>query len=142
MVGTIDLRKHLIGVLVVLGGLIWLSNSPNVGHGYKVKDVEISEAKQLIDAGALVIDVRGKDQFDFRHIPGALLITLDELQQGIPKLILSEAKDRQIVVYCNEGLVHGPEAAAILNKAGYANAVNLKAGIEGWAASGQAIEKS
>lgn len=141
MVGAIDLRKHLAGVVVVLGCLVWLNNF-NVDHGYAVKEVDVSGARQLIDAGALVIDVRGKDQFDFRHIPGALLITLDELRNGIPKRIQAEATDRQIVVYCNGGLVHGPEATAILNKAGYANAVNLKAGIEGWAAAGQAIKKS
>lgn len=142
MLRAIDLRKHSIGVVLVLGCLLWLSNISRVGDSYNVKEIDVSGAKELIDAGALVVDVRGKDQFDFRHIPGAVLVTLDELRAGIPARIATEAKDRLIVVYCNQGLVHGPEATAILNSAGYVNAVNLKSGIEGWTAAGQAIKKS
>jgi rhodanese-related sulfurtransferase len=140
MLGTIDLRKHAIGILVVLGCLVWVANKS--GHSYDVKEIDVDGAKQLMDAGALVIDVRGRPQFDIRHIPGALLITLDELRHGIPARILAEAKERQIVVYCGEGLSLGPEGTHILNKAGYANAVNLKSGIEGWVAAGQPIRKS
>lgn len=141
MLRAIELRKHLIGVVIVLGCLLWLSNSSRV-DSYNVKEVDVSGAKELIDSGALVLDVRGKNQFDIRHIPGAVLITLDELRAGIPARIAAEAKDRLIVVYCNQGLVHGPKATAILNSAGYVNAVNLKPGIEGWTAAGQATKKS
>jgi len=142
MFGSIDLRKHFIGVLLMLACLAWLSNSGKPGHGYNIKEVDVSGAKQLIDAGALVIDVRGQEQFDYRHIPGAILITLEELRAGIPAKLMAEAKNRVIVVYCNQGLVHGPEGTAILNNAGFAGAVNMKAGIEGWADAGYPIQKS
>ena len=72
---------------------------------------------------------------------GALLIPLAVLSAGIPAELLS-LKDREIVVYCNKGRHIGPEATQILNQAGFAGAVNLEKGIEGWAAAGQAIESS
>lgn len=142
MFSSIDLRKHIIGVLAVLACLAWLSSFGKVGHGYKVKEVDLAGAQQLIDAGALVIDVRGQDQFNFRHIPGAILITLEDLRAGIPQRLLAEAKDRAILVYCNRGLSHGTEATHILNVAGFAGAVNLKGGIEGRAGAGRPIQKT
>ncbi len=142
MLRSIDLRQHVIGVLLVLACFAWLTNLDKAGHGYKVKEVDAAGAQELVDSGALVIDVRGRDQFDFRHIPGAILITIEELRAGIPDRLLAEAKDRAILVYCNQGLAHGPEGTAILNKAGFAGAVNLRDGIEGWVAAGYRVQKT
>jgi rhodanese-related sulfurtransferase len=142
MLGSIDLRKHVVGILLVLTCLVWFSNSGTGSHQYKVSEVDVSGAKALIDGGALVIDVRGQSQYDARHIPGAMLVALEELRAGIPARLQAVAKDRPIVVYCNEGLVHGPEGTDILNKAGYAGAVNLRDGIEGWAGQGNPVKKS
>jgi rhodanese-related sulfurtransferase len=35
----------------------------------------------------------------------------------------------------------GPEGTELLNKAGYANAVNMEAGIKGWADAGLPVQK-
>ena len=145
MFRVIDWRKHLMGVLLTLATLVVLSDlgsgSHNSDHNaYKVREVDASSAKALVDAGALVIDVRGQTQFDVRHIPGAILITIEELRAGIPARLVAEAKDRPILVYCNKGLEHGPEGAAILNQAGFAGAVNLNG--EGWAGAGYPVQKS
>jgi rhodanese-related sulfurtransferase len=142
MIKAADLRKHVLGVMAVLGCLMWLNNTPTVKQGYNIREVDVSAARELMDSGALIIDVRGKEQFDFRHIPGAILITLEELHQALPAILRAEAKERVIVVYCGEGLAHGPEGTDLLNKAGFANAVNLKSGIEGWVAAGHAVSKS
>ena len=45
------------------------------------------------------------------------------------------------MVYCGDGTTLGPEGTHILNKAGFAGAVNLKPGIQGWAAAGLPIEQ-
>lgn len=96
-----------------------------------VREVSVSEAKALIDAGAVIVDVRGPAAFGDRRIPGALSIPLAELQAGIPAS-LAHAKDKPIVVYCNDGVTTGPKGTRLLNDAGYGGAVNLKSGIEGW----------
>ena len=134
----LDLRKHAIGVLLIFGCLIWLANTPR----YNVKEVDAPGARELMEQGALVIDVRGQEQFDHRHIPGAILISVDELNRGIPAKLQAEARERPIIVYCGQGLGLGPEGTAILNKAGFARAVNLKSGIDGWVAAGLPVVKS
>ena len=48
---------------------------------------------------------------------------------------VSVDKSAPIVVYCNEGTNRGPRGTALLNEAGYTQAVNLRTGIEGWRAA-------
>lgn len=114
----------VIAVLLIFGGT---GSRPNV------KDVSVAEAKALVDSGALVVDVRERSASSASHIPGALLIPLDGLAARMSEL--SVDKSQPIVVYCNEGTKRGPQGTALLNDAGYSQAVNLKSGIEGWRAS-------
>ena len=98
-----------------------------------VKDVSVSGARELIDAGAVVVDVRDKSMSGSSHINGALLIPLEGLAARMSEV--SADKSTPIVVYCNEGTRRGPRGTALLNEAGYTKAVNLKTGIEGWRAA-------
>ena len=144
MFRSIDFRKHALGVFVVFAFLVWLSNvgsgTAPIEHRYDIKEVSAADAKGLIENGALVVDVRDKEAFDLRHIAGAILIPLDELRARIPA-ILEGAKAKTIVIYCGDGVTHGPEGTESLNKAGYPNAVNLKPGFEGWEKAGYAVAK-
>ena len=98
-----------------------------------VKDVSVSEARELIAAGAVVVDVRDRSVSGSSHINGALLIPLEGLADRMSEV--SVDKSAPIVVYCNEGTSRGPRGTALLNEAGYTQAVNLKTGIEGWRAA-------
>jgi rhodanese-related sulfurtransferase len=98
-----------------------------------VKDVSVSEARELIAAGAVVVDVRDKSASGSSHINGALLIPFEGLADRMSEV--SVDKSAPIVVYCNEGTNRGPRGTALLNEAGYTQAVNLKTGIEGWRAA-------
>jgi rhodanese-related sulfurtransferase len=49
---------------------------------------------------------------------------------------LEYAKAKKVVVYCGNGSTRGPRATSILNNAGFAHAVNLQSGIEGWRKAG------
>ena len=122
MNAVLKLRHHLIGIAVVFCAL-WLISSGFVsGPGnspasaFKVRDVPTDQAKALFDSGAVVIDVRGREAFDARHIPGALHIPLEQLRTGIPSQ-LEGARDADILVYCNEGTARGQESTALLNQA-------------------------
>jgi len=99
-----------------------------------IREVEAQEAKQMIDAGALVVDVRDHAVAPPAQLPNALLIPQEVLLARIGQV---EADlSRPVVVYCGDGNRLGPDATAALNQAGYKNAVNLKRGIEGWRAAG------
>lgn len=135
--------SHFVAICVALFALAWLSYHPArtgaEAQAFDVPQVDYSQAKALIDAGALVLDVREQAQFDYRHVPGAMLVPLTVLHSGIP-LSLIVAKDKTIVVYCNDGHTRGPEATHILRQAGFTKAVNMKSGIEGWAGAGLLVD--
>ena len=100
----------------------------------EVREIGAQEAQALMAVGAVVIDVRDTAASDRAHLPGALLIPIEVLEARVEKLQLAKTAD--IVVYCGDGSTVGPRAASTLNRAGYAKAVNLKSGFQGWQAAG------
>jgi rhodanese-related sulfurtransferase len=132
-------RVRQYGLLLLIGLAIagvWNNSRRN----FDIRDVTVPEARALVDAGALVIDVRDRDKSAGSHVPGAMLIPLELLASNLPKI--EAYKDKAIVVYCGNGTTLGPEATQLLNKAGYLQAVNLKEGIEGWRKSGLPVRSS
>jgi rhodanese-related sulfurtransferase len=101
---------------------------------FKVNEVTAPQAKALIDAGAIVIDVRDGAASQRDHLPGAVLFPLELLPARLAQLEYAKAK--KVVVYCGNGSARGPKATSILNNAGFAHAVNLQSGIEGWRKAG------
>jgi rhodanese-related sulfurtransferase len=126
-------RRALLLMPVAVGGLYLVGNSPS--RTFNITNVEVAVAKTMVDAGALVIDVREADKYKFRHLVAAMLLPLATLRLGVPAS-LAYAKTMPILVYCSDGVAVGPEGTELLNKAGFAGAVNLKTGIEGWVAAG------
>lgn len=129
--------RHLFSILVLASALV-LGWQASLKHAttpkLNVKEVTALEAKALMDAGALVIDVRDRAVSGRIHLPGAMLIPLEVLSASLAQL--ETAKTRNIVVYCGDGSTLGPEATSKLNNAGFAQAVNLKSGLEGWRKAG------
>jgi rhodanese-related sulfurtransferase len=96
--------------------------------------VSVSEAAALRSQGALLLDVRRQDEWDQFHIPGATLVTLDEL----PNRLNEVPKDKKIVVYCRTG-VRSAKGRDILRQAGYPQVTSLDGGITAWQAQGQQV---
>lgn len=83
-----------------------------------------------------VLDVRPTEEFLAGHIPGAISVPLEELEQKIADL----APDREIVAYCRGPLcVMSIEAVNLLNQKGY-HAVRWEEGVADWVARGLAIQ--
>lgn len=81
-------------------------------------------------AGAAVLDVRGRDEYEAAHVPGAVLIPLDELaaRQG-------EIPDAEpLYVICAVG-ARSLAAARALADAGY-RALSVAGGTNGWMVGG------
>lgn len=131
-------RRLLLTLPLAAGGLFLLGRSPKQSE-FNVKEVLLEEARLLIAAGALVIDVRARAAYEAKHIAGALLAPIATLSAAVPAS-LERARTQPIVVYCGDGTTLGPEGTHVLNKAGFTHAVNLKPGIQGWAAAGLPVE--
>lgn len=65
--------------------------------------VNYMEAKEkIINDGAILLDVRTKEEYDEKHIDGASLLPLDTIDIDSISQIVSE-KDTPIIVYCRSG---------------------------------------
>jgi len=107
----------------------------------KVPDIEIKDLKAAIDKKQVtVIDVNGTDSFRDGHIPGAIDFEANEAK--IEKL-LPKDKDALVVAYCGGPQCTAYQAAAKKAVAlGYSNVKHLPAGISGWKAAGEKLEKA
>jgi phage shock protein E len=88
--------------------------------------IDGAEAKRLVAAGALLLDVRMPDEFASGHVDGAVNIPVQVLGQRLAEV---GAKDREVVVYCKSG-GRSARAAAELRQAGYS--VHDLGGIGNW----------
>ncbi|HEY0708659.1 MAG TPA: rhodanese-like domain-containing protein [Polyangia bacterium] len=84
------------------------------------------EARQLVEGGALLLDVRTPEEFAARHVPGALNIPVQVLSQRLAEV---GSKEREVVVYCQAG-GRSARAAAELRQAGFK--VHDLGGIGNW----------
>jgi rhodanese-related sulfurtransferase len=133
-IGSSTARYRLNSFLLALA-LGWQTSLRHAATPqFNVNEVTALEAKALIDAGAMVIDVRERAASERNHLPGARLIPLEVLPDRLAQL--ESAKANKIVVYCGNGSTRGPAATSKLNSAGFAQAVNMKSGFEGWREAG------
>ena len=107
-------------LILILSGC---SNSTS-GEYDNNKNVNYVQAKELIiNKGAIIVDVRTKDEYDENHIDGAVLLPVDDITEEKAKEIIN-SKDDVIIVYCKSG-VRSSKAASALDKLGYHNVYNL-----------------
>ena len=83
------------------------------------------DAKDMITAGALVIDVRSQTEWDQGHLPTAHLVPERDVAARIADIQALAAGDKAkpIVLYCLSG-GRSARAKAVLEKAGFTNVVN------------------
>jgi phage shock protein E len=90
--------------------------------------VDGKTARALVkDQHAMVLDVRTDDEFNARHLDGAVNIPVEDLEKRIAELT---DKKRPIIVYCKSG-GRSAKAAQLLTKAGFTQVHDL-GGIGNW----------
>lgn len=85
----------------------------------------------------VLIDVLKEEMFRKQHLPQAISIPLDTLEDTIGKVA---RKERKVIVYCYDADCHASDKAAEkLEELGYTNVHDLAAGIEGWKEAGYPV---
>lgn len=109
------LIKITVGAILVaaIGYLLFLRRG----------DVGVSDARRLVELGALLVDVRTPEEFSAGHIDGAVNIPLQALDRRMGEL---GPKDRSIVVYCRSGN-RSSRARRMLESAGFSAVHDLGA---------------
>ena len=95
-------------------------------------DRDVPLAKQLVEAGALLLDVRSAEEFESGHIDGAVNIPHTEINARIEEIRALQGGDehRPVVVYCRTGHRAGL-AKHDLEAAGFDRVTNF-GGIDDW----------
>ena len=86
------------------------------------------QAKECIDAGAVLIDVREPEEYAQARIPGSRLIPMSELNRRLKEV----PRDREVVIYCRSGNRSNQVVEALSQQLGFENLYNLAGGIIAW----------
>jgi rhodanese-related sulfurtransferase len=98
-----------------------------------------AQAVRLMNQGALVIDLRGKDLFDAGHIVDARNVPAVDLPSQADTL--KKWRDKNVITYCDSG-VQGATAARTLSKLGFTKVFNLQGGLNGWVKDNMPLAKT
>jgi len=117
-------------------------NDVVLGYFNDRDSLEAVSRKELLqrskDGLVTVLDVRPSEEYEVGHIPGALNVPLDEIEQHLATL----PKDQEVIAYCRgEYCVLAFEAVAALRKKGF-TARRLEEGFPEWRAAGLPVARS
>jgi rhodanese-related sulfurtransferase len=88
-------------------------------RGEWVPLLAVDEARRLLDEGALLYDVRSPALFQQQHIPGAINLSVGDLERNA-----GELENETVIVYCQRGIL-SQIAARKLRRAGLEKVYNL-----------------
>lgn len=93
------------------------------------KDIDYKTMQKMIKENSriIVIDVRTKDEYNNKHIQGAINIPLQDISERIGTV--ARNKNDIIILYCEYG-GRSRKAMNKLEKLGFVNVYNLDGGIE------------
>jgi rhodanese-related sulfurtransferase len=89
-----------------------------------------ADGRALVDAGALLLDVREADEWQAGHSADAVFMPLGEVEARMGEL----ARDRRVVAICRSG-ARSARVTQFLRAQGF-DAVNLEGGMRAWAGAG------
>ena len=112
--------KKLVFLLLAVMLLTACGQDKENNQGAVYVNITAEEAKQIMDGeeGYIILDVRTQEKYDQGHIPGAIVISHEEIAEKAEEVLTD--KDQLILVYCRSGR-RSKLAAEALVELGYTN---------------------
>ena len=137
-VGAVRYNSDLLRPLMKAGvPLAAASDLPVVGYAIQEASepiMNVQQLKQLVNGKEkdyLIVDVRTTNEYKQSHIPGAVSLPLQDLEQGKGiKEIKSQLKGRKLIAYCTAGK-RSARALILLHHAGVVG-TKVQGGLEAW----------
>ncbi len=107
----------------------WVMAGYDTDHVYQLSPKEVSE--KLKEDGFYLLDVRSKEEFEEKHIPGAINIMAMDLRTRHKEL----DPEKPVIVMCRTGH-RSSLACSILKQHKFKNVYNASGGITGYNAAG------
>lgn len=93
-----------------------------------IKEIDAKEALEDLKKGeSLFLDIRDPHSFEAAHIPNALHLNSEVLEDFLKKT----ARDKKVIVYCYHG-ISSQGAALYLQEQGFQDVYSLRGGFEEW----------
>jgi rhodanese-related sulfurtransferase len=134
-----ELRKTISTSLCLLALALGVA-LPACSNGGDATSISQQEVLRRIgQAGApLLLDVRTPEEFASGHVPGAVNIPYDAVEERSAEL--SAHRDQEVVVYCEKG-GRAAKASRSLADAGFRSILHLDGDMSGWRAAGLPVEQ-
>lgn len=138
-VGAVRYNSDLLRPLMQAGvPLAAASDFPIVGYAIQEASepvMNVHQLKKLLNSKDqnkyLILDVRTAREYELSHIPGAVSLPLQQLEQGKGiNEIKSQLKGRELIAYCNSSK-RSARALILLHQAGVIG-TKVQGGIEAW----------
>ena len=112
--------KKLVFLLLAVMMLTACGQDKENNQGAAYLNSTAEEAKQIMDSeeGYIILDVRTQEEYDQGHIPGAFVISHEEIAEKAEEVLTD--KDQLILVYCRSGR-RSKIASEALVELGYTN---------------------
>ena len=112
--------KKIVFLLLAVMMLTACGQDKENNQGAVYVNITAEEAKQIMDTeeGYIILDVRTQEEYDQGHIPGAIVISYEEIEEKAEEVLMD--KDQLILVYCRSGR-RSKIAAEALVELGYTN---------------------
>ena len=112
--------KKLFFLLLAVMMITACGQDKENNQGAVYMNITAEETKQIMDTeeGYIILDVRTQEEYDEGHIPGAIVISHEEIEEKAEDVLTD--KDQLILVYCRSGR-RSKIAAEALVELGYTN---------------------
>ena len=99
----------------------------------RIKECDVTRARERIEQGAVLIDVREDNEFERDHADGARHMGRGIIERDIVQAFPD--KSTELILYCGGGY-RSALAADMLQKMGYTNVISMDGGWKAWKDSG------
>jgi molybdopterin/thiamine biosynthesis adenylyltransferase/rhodanese-related sulfurtransferase len=96
----------------------------------QIQEVDPSEVRELIDEGAVIVDVRETEEFGAGHLPGAKHVPRSYLETRIEGVVPDRAT--QVILYCQSGNRSAWATRTLVDELGYEDVRSMTGGITLW----------
>ena len=98
-----SIMKKLLSMLLVILVLTACGQNKDNKQEAAYMNITAQQAKEIMDTQGdyIILDTRTREEYDEKHIPGAILIPHDQIKQEAESVL--KDKNQLILVYCRSG---------------------------------------